>query len=157
MRKRIIRDTEQQFSSPDEHWLALENVAQVEVTSEDATHPVESALAGAKDGSWRAGEPGEQTIRLVFDRPQEVTRIRLVFEEHEFERTQEFVLRWSPESRKPFREIVHQQWNFSPSGATKEVEDYRVELHGVALLELNIIPDKRGGEARATLKELRIA
>jgi hypothetical protein len=38
-------------------------------------------------------------------------------------RTQEFVLRWSRDTGHSFREIVRQQWNFSPSGGTREVED----------------------------------
>ena len=38
---------------------------------------------------------GAQTIRLIFDQPQKLKRISLVFEESETERTQEFVLRWS--------------------------------------------------------------
>lgn len=157
MRKRIIRVTAQRAPSPEEGWLDLESLAQVEVTSEEPAYPVESALVQGQEASWRAGAPGEQTVRLVFDRPQELTRIRLIFEEHECERTQEFVLRWSPQAGKPFQEIVRQQWNFNPAGATKEVEDYRVELHGVTVLELVIIPDIRGGEARATLRELRVA
>jgi hypothetical protein len=38
---------------------------------------------------------GAQTILLIFDKPQRLTRISLVFEETETERIQEFVLRWS--------------------------------------------------------------
>jgi len=40
---------------------------------------------------WRAADSGTQTIRLIFDEPQKLTRISLVFEESETERTQEFV------------------------------------------------------------------
>jgi hypothetical protein len=156
MRKRIRPDIARRLSSLDEHWLDLENVAQVEVTSEDPEHPVESALVRGEEGGWRAADAGQQTIRLIFDRPQEVKRVRVVFDEHEAERTQEFVLRWSAGAGEPLRDIVRQQWNFSPSGATTEVEDYRVELHGVVLLELKITPDKSGGDAHASLQELRV-
>jgi hypothetical protein len=48
------------------------------------------------------------------------------------------------------------QWNFSPSGSTRELEDYRVDLSGVTVLELHIVPDQRGGDARASLAELRL-
>jgi len=61
----------------------------------------------------RAAEPGAQTIRLLFDEPQELRRISLVFEEDEMMRTQEFVMRWSSDPGGPFREIARQQWNFS--------------------------------------------
>src|SRR5438034_8674392 len=53
-------------------------------------------------------------LRLIFDQPQRLTRIALVFEEAAIKRTQEFVLRWSPDGGRSFREIVRQQWNFSP-------------------------------------------
>jgi len=65
----------------------------VEVTSEDKDCPVESAFASGNARGWRAAEPGSQTIRLVFDRPQKLRCMSLVFEENETARTQEFVLR----------------------------------------------------------------
>jgi hypothetical protein len=71
-------------------------------------------------------------------------------------RTQEFVLRWSPDGGRSFREIVRQQWNFSQPDAVREIEDYAVELSGVSI-ELMILPDKSGGKARASLANLRIA
>ena len=75
---------------------------------------MESALVAGEMRGWRASDSGTQTIRLIFDEPQRITRIALVFEETETERTQEFVLRWSPDGGRSFREIVRQQWNFSP-------------------------------------------
>ena len=69
------------------------------------------------------------------------------FVEPETERTQEYVLRWSPDSGQSFREIVRQQWNFSPQGTTNETEDHHVELPAVTMLELRIIPDISGGNA----------
>jgi hypothetical protein len=80
-----------------------------------------------------------------------------VFEDSENIRTQEFVLRWSPDSGHTFREIVRQQWNFSPPDSIWETEDYAVELSGVTVLELIIVPDKSGGAARASLASLRLA
>jgi hypothetical protein len=65
-----------------------------------------------------------------------------VFEETEAERTQEFVLRGFSDGGHLFREIVRQQWNFSPPDTTRETEDYRVELSEVTVLELVIVPDK---------------
>jgi hypothetical protein len=106
---------------------------------------------------WRASQPGPQTIRLVFDEPQEVKHISLVFEEKEMTRTQEFVLRASSNPAGLFREIVRQQWNFSPPTSAREIEDYSVELSDVALLELTFVPDISGGAVRASLKSLRLA
>jgi hypothetical protein len=100
--------------------------------------------------------PGPQTIRLVFDKPQKLRRIWLKFEETEIKRTQEFVLRWSPDCGRSYREIVRQQWNFSPPETERETEDYAVELSDVTAIELNIVPDKNGDEARASLECLRL-
>ena len=100
---------------------------------------------------------GTQTIRLVFDQPQSLKRISVVFEEKEIARTQEFVLRWSADGGNSFREIVRQQWNFSPPETIREVEEYQVELASVTILELIIVPNVSGGSARASLKSLRLS
>ena len=115
--------------------------------------PIESSLSIEHRQGWRAAEPGAQTIRLLFDEPQEIRCISLVFEEDEVKRTQEFVLR----SGGPFREIVRQQWSFSAPSSTREAEEYRVELSDVTILELTIVPDMGGGAACASLKSLLLA
>ena len=132
-------------------------MASVEVTSEDADYPIESALLAGEKRGWRAAQPGSQTIRLIFDNPQRLRRIWLAFEDTECSRTQEFALRWSPDAGKSFREIVRQQWNFSPPGGVREIEDYAVDLFDLTVLELIIVPDKSGGEARASLVKMRLA
>ena len=113
--------------------------------------------AVTRGSGWRAAKAGAQTIRLVFDAPQRLRQIWLVFSEAEKERTQEFVLRWSPDGGASFQEILRQQWTFSPPETTREIEDYRVDLAGVTVLELSIVPDISGGEARASLEQLRLA
>ena len=157
MRKRIIHQDTQRASSSNQEWLNVEHLAQVELTSEDAAHPIESALTPGGGPGWRAGQPGQQTIRLLFDEPQSVRRMRLLFQENERERTQQFVLRWSSDGGQSYREIVRQQYNFSTPGATSEREDYNVDLDGVTALELSIIPDISGGPACASLAQLRLA
>ncbi|MCJ7684247.1 MAG: hypothetical protein MUO68_08125 [Desulfobacteraceae bacterium] len=157
MRKRIITPVQQETASPDLEWLNMERLAEVEITSEDAAHPIESALLPVRASGWRAAGPGKQTIRLLFDYPQRLQRIWLNFVETRTERTQEYVLRWSPDGGQSFREIVRQQWNFSPQGATSETEDLHVELPAVTVLELSIIPDISGGNAFASLAQLRLA
>jgi hypothetical protein len=158
MRKRIIQaGTDENPTTDDQVWLDLENLVEVEVTSEDAEHPIESALTESGGSGWRAQQPGIQTIRLLFDRPQSIDRIQLVFEEQARERTQEFVLRWSPEGATAVRDIVRQQYSFSPPGTRREVEEYAVDLNGLKMLELTIIPDISGGETHASLTRLRLA
>jgi hypothetical protein len=157
MRKRLITPTTENIRTRGEGWLDVERAAVVEVTSEEETFPVESVFNSGDARGWRAALPGSQTIRLVFDQPQRLKRISLVFEESQTARTQEFVLRWSPDGGRSFREIVRQQWNFSPANTIREVEDYRVDLSNVTLLELVIVPDISLGSARASLKRLRLS
>jgi hypothetical protein len=155
MRKRLITaPTPETVSSRGEGWLDLERTAVVEVTSEDKDHPIESALVSLDAAGWRAAAPGPQTIRLIFDQPQTLKHISLVFEENKIPRTQEFVLRWSSDGGSSFREIVRQQWNFSPPETKREVEEYQVELSNVTTLELIVVPNMSGGTDRASLKNL---
>jgi hypothetical protein len=157
MRKRIIGHAPGEVAAAEPGWIDLEYLAQVEITSEDVDHPIESALIPGTGSGWRAAQPGEQTIRLLFNEPLRLKRIHLVFQEDEQERTQEFVLRWSPDGGQSYREIVRQQYNFSPPEAAREVEDYDVDLDGVTALELKIVPDISGGSIRASLAQLRVA
>ena len=157
MRKRIIGPDPGEVAAAEPGWLDLEHLAQVEITSEEVGYSIESALLPGMGSGWRAAQPGEQTIRLRFDAPLKIKLIRLVFHEDEQERTQEFVLRWSSDSGQSYREIVRQQYNFSPPAAARELEDYDVDLDGVTALELRIVPDISGGRARATLAQLRLA
>jgi hypothetical protein len=157
MRKRLITSTPERIRTRGEGWLDIERAAVVEVTSEDKDYPVESAFVLGDARGWRAAAPGSQMIRLVFDQPQKLSCISLAFEETETARTQEFVLRWSPDGGNSVKEIVRQQWNFSPPESIREVEEYQVELSSVAVLELVIKPNIGGGLARASLKNLRLS
>jgi hypothetical protein len=157
MRKRLITPAPERIRTRGEGWLDVEHAAAVEITPEDKDYPVESAFVSGDAQGWRAAAPGSQTLRLVFDQPQKLRCISLAFEENEIARTQEFVLRWSPDGGNSVKEIVRQQWNFSPPESTREVEEYQVELLGVTVLELVINPNIGGGLARASLKSLRLS
>jgi hypothetical protein len=157
MRKRLISTIPHDRLPFDRGGLDLANLGMVEITSEDEAHPIECALQLGETRGWRVAEPGPQIIRLLFDQPQKLKRIWLVFEETEIQRTQEFVLKWPPDHGRSFQEIVRQQWNFSPPGTVRETEDYTVGLFYVTVLELRILPDTSGGEARASLATLRLA
>ena len=154
MRKRLIPEDRPVSDSPDDVWLRLDERADVEISSEDAAHPIESALLPGT--GWRAAVPGRQTIRLIFVQPQELHRIRLRFVETAVQRTQEYLLRWSADGQT-FHEIVRQQWNFSPQGSTSQTEEHHVDLAGLKVLELIITPDIGNHEALASLAEMRLA
>jgi hypothetical protein len=156
MEKKILTtDPAGTAAAPAAEWLQPEDISVLAVTSEDPAHPVENIF---HDGAqWRAAEPGRQRIEITFPVPRALRRIQLEFVETEHPRTQEFVLRWSPGPSSEFRDLVRQQWNFSPGGSTREIEDFRVELAQVARLEIAITPDVASAEAFASLDRLRLA
>jgi hypothetical protein len=157
MRKRIINHDPGKSSAVDDTWLNLESLARVEVSSEDPQNPIEAAFELNPSSGWRAATLGQQIVRLLFDEPQNVRLIHLVFDEHEQERLQEYALSWCPGGGQPYREIVRQQYTFSPPTTSREVEDHRVNLDGCTGLELSIIPDVRGSAVRASIAQFRMA
>jgi hypothetical protein len=150
MRKRLIELRDTGFpAETDAGWLNLSEIATVEVTSEDERFPIENVFAGHEGPGWRAARKGKQVVRIIFDEPTVVRRIRLRFDEPELERTQEFTLHWRT-AAGGCRELVRQSWNFSRA-ATTEIEDYQVNLEGVEVLELAIQPDISSNDGLATL------
>jgi hypothetical protein len=138
-----------------EEWRNLDEAVEVELTSEDPASPIERALVHHDTNGWRAGTPGPQTISVTWPAPIVIRRIRVVFEEHSQARTQEFVLRATTSDGA--REIVRQQFTFSPPGTTVECEEYAVNLESVSRLQLVIVPAIDDAKAVAALRELRIA
>ena len=158
MRKRIVgshRPAAKPGSGP--RWMDLNQIATVEVTSEDPGFPIESVFSASGGSGWRASQKGEQQIRLIFDQAVAVHRIQLHFLEPTRDRLQEFTVRWSAADGGQPKEIVRQQWSFSPAGSTSEIEDYEVNLDGVSTVELVIKPDLTHNEALATLAAWRVA
>ena len=159
MRKSIVTPENTRAVPAEGPWLDLEKIAHVEITSEDANFPIEHALGSAAATGWRAAAPGPQVIRLLFDAPQTVRHIQVHFVERAQERAQEFAVfaGWEGE----LREVVRQQWSFSPNGSNEEIEDYTVELDGIRVLELRIDPDRshdpKQSKAFASLQSLKVA
>lgn len=158
MRKRIVQpySATSTAGSSQGRWLDLEQIATVEVTSEENRFPIETVFEPGDSGTgWRAAEDGEQLLRIIFDEPTTLSRIQLQFSEPDQQRTQEFVIRWCSAQGGPTREVVRQQWNFSPGSAT-EIEEYDVTLERVSVLELSIRPDLNPGRGRASLLKWRV-
>jgi hypothetical protein len=141
-------------SGTSDGWLDLQQIASADISSEDPQHPFENALTG--EGGWRAADPGPQVIRLNFDHPQSIRRIRLQFREEQRERAQEFAL-FASSAANQRREIVRQQWTFSPGGSATEVEDYTVDLPAILSLQLEIDPGRHDKLAMATLESISVA
>jgi hypothetical protein len=157
MRKTRLSPIDKSSEVPGHDWLDLKEAARVEFSSEAEDYPIEGALLKDVQGGWRANEPGTQTIRLLFDHPQTIRLVRVVFKEEESARTQEFVLRWLPERTDTWKNIVRQQWNFHPPQTAVECEEYKVDLPSAGGLEITICPDISGGDTPASLESLQLS
>jgi hypothetical protein len=163
MRKHIINLSPQNSAAAAQKWLDLENLAHVQITSEEETNPIELALLTkhgdikATGPGWLAAEAGEQTLRICFDNPQNIQLIHVLFRETQQSRTQEFLLRYSKDQGESYHAVLRQQYTFNPPHTSTQVEEYHVRLEGVTILELTIIPNISGGNARASLTALRLA
>ena len=150
-------------------WFDLNQLATVQITSEDPLFPIDHALGPdsgtATSTGWRASAKGPQIIRLNFDEPTPIRRIQLRFIERSAERSQEFAIYArsgsSAGGTEEMREVLRQQFSFSPRGATEESEDYTVDLNAVTSFELRIDPDRAHDPAHsqhfALLESMRLA
>jgi hypothetical protein len=157
MRKEIITPASPGKQPAEPQWIDVENLARIELSSEDGAHPIESALGTGASPGWLAAQPGPQNIRFIFNKAIQVRRVHLEFREFQASRIQEFLLRWSPDHGLSYREIVRQQYNFNPPGTTSEVEDYEADLPGLTTLELTITPNIGRSDVRASLARLQLA
>ena len=121
--------------------------------------PIEHALGKKVTTGWRAAETGPQLIRLHFDEPLNIKRLQLHFVDKAAERSQEFAVYAG--SGAELKEVVRQQWSFSPHGSTEEIEDYTVNLSGITTLEVRIDPDRshdpKQSQHYASLQSLKLA
>jgi hypothetical protein len=139
--------------------LDLARLAVVAYSSEDPAHPVERLLdgrAGPGGSRWAAAVPDEPAQLVIeFDRPQAIARLVFEAEEAERERTQAVRVEASADGGRTYRQVLVQEFTFSPRGATFQREDLRLDLVGVDRLRLTIVPNK-GGSGTATLTTLRL-
>jgi hypothetical protein len=159
MRKSIVSPSAVAAPPISELWRDLERIARVEISSEDDRFPIEHALGKKESTGWRAAGTGPQLIRLHFDEPLNIKRLRLHFVDKAAERSQEFAV--FAGSGSELKEVVRQQWTFSPYGSTEEIEDYTVNLSGITTLEVRIDPDRshdpKQSQEYASLQSLRLA
>ncbi|MCU1248234.1 MAG: carbohydrate-binding protein [Edaphobacter sp.] len=159
MRKSIVSPSAVATPPISDLWRDLERIARVEISSEDERFPIEQALGKKETTGWRAAGTGPQLIRLNFDEPINIKRLRLHFVDRATERSQEFAV--FAGAGRELKEVVRQQWTFSPYGSTEEIEDYTVNLSGITTLELRIDPDRshdpKQSQAYATLQSLKLA
>jgi hypothetical protein len=133
----------------DARWLDLGVVADVTIVA--GGRRVSRTL-----GCWSADYPGEQLIEIRFHRRTSLRRLRVVSSEMKESRTQELTIWASLRGGEQHREVVRQQFNFSPHGATEDVEEYALDLEDVSSIQLRIVPSVDGRRAIAHVSELRV-
>jgi hypothetical protein len=139
--------------------IDLTRCATIAYTSEDPAHPVENLLDGRSGPGatrWIGARPDvTETIVVEFDRPQAISGLVYEVEETARGRTQEVRVDVSEDGGQTYRQVLVQEYNFSPGGATFQREEQRLEVRRASHLRLTIVPDKNGS-GTATLTVLRL-
>jgi hypothetical protein len=139
--------------------IDIAGCATIAYSSEDPAHPVEHMLDGRnRPGAtrWVSARPDAvEHIVIEFDRPQPVSRLVYEVEETVRERTQEVRFEVSEDGAQSYRQILVQEYNFSPRGATYHREEQRFNLRQVTHLRLTLVPNK-SGSGTASLTALRL-
>jgi len=139
--------------------IDIAGCATIAYSSEAADHPVEHLLDGNSGPGatrWISARPDTiEHILVEFDRPQAISRLVYEVEEAERERTQEVRVEVSEDGGRTYRQILVQEYNFSPGGATYQREEQRLNLSQVSGLRLTIVPNKNGS-GTATLTTFRL-
>ena len=160
MLRKQVASTHSREPASFEGEISIADVATVQVTSEEADHPIDNAFdhnRGPGGSRWIADGPGEQTVILLFDSPQTIRTIGVEVEELAVNRTQELSVAVSSDGGRTYRELVRQEFNFSPPATTFERERWSTSEGAVTHLRLEIKPDKGGRAGRATLTALTLA
>jgi len=160
IRKRIVRDACLPPLDTDLPALDIPIIATVTITSEEADHPIEHVFDGQRGpgtSRWRAAGPGEQCLIINFDMPQTLHQLVLDIEELDTARTQELLISVSLDGGRTYRDVVRQEYNFSPPGTTYERETWALNTDHITHLAIHITPDKGGRAGQATLTSVMLA
>jgi hypothetical protein len=158
LRKRALEaDAATSAGTADE--IDIAGCATIAYSSEKPAHPVEHLLdghSGPGGTRWISARPDviEQII-VEFDQPQAISRLVYEVEEAVRERTQEVRVEVSEDGGRTYRQILVQEYTFSPGGATYQREEQRLNLLQASHLRLTIVPNKNGS-GTATLAALRL-
>jgi F5/8 type C domain-containing protein len=141
------------------HEIQIDECATIHYSSEDSAHPIEHMFdgsAGTGSTQWRSARPNTtEAIVLEFDEPQHIAQLVYEVEECSVERTQELRVEVSHDHGRSFRQVLVQEFTFSPRGANYECESLSLELLNVTQLRLTIVPNK-SGSGTASISSLRL-
>ena len=158
MRKRLMSEQVSKHADrPGE--IDVASLATFHYSSEDPDHPLEHLIDGrvGRGGTrWASARPNmTERIELEFEPAQQISRLVYEVEEHRVERTQEVRIEVSTDHGRTYRQVLAQDYTFSPAGATFQHEEVHLEVSPITHLNLTIIPNK-GGSGVATLTSLRL-
>ena len=158
LRKRLL-EAEPTTSAGTDDEIDIVGCATIAYSSEDPAHPIEHAFDGRHGPGvtrWISARPDTvERIIVEFDEPQPISRLVYEVEEAVRERTQEVCVEVSENGGRTYRQILIQEYNFSPRGATYQREELRFNLLQARRLRLTIVPNKNGS-GTATLTTLRL-
>jgi len=153
MRKYKLDEAE--ITSSTEREIDFYHNGTVGFTSAHPQHPIENLFDKDLETFWSSGrDNATEQILISFDAPCSLTRIVYEVIERDIERTQEIHVELSTDGEL-FRRMFVQDYVFSPSGATYEKQEIKLEARDVAQIRLTVIPNKNG-VGRAKLTSLRV-
>ena len=139
--------------------IDIASLAKFGYSSEHPDHPLEHLIDGhdGRGGTrWASARPNTtERIVLDFEPPQQISCLVYEVEECCLERTQEVRVEVSTDHGRTYRQVLAQDYTFSPQGATFQHEELQLDLHAVTQLSLTIVPNK-GGAGVASLTSLRL-
>ena len=157
LRKQLL--TSHPIPTPRAFERDISAIATVLVTSEDPDHPIDHVFDGQRGpgaSRWIAAQSGEQRLILAFDAPQTIHKLRVEIDEPDVNRTQEMYVSISTDRGQTYRELLRQEYTFSPPATSHEREEWTLNADGVSHLQVGIKPDKGGRACRATLTSLTL-
>lgn len=158
MRKRLMNEQISEYGGGRGR-VDVASLASFRFSSEDPNHPLDHLIDGCcgRGGTRWAGAQADTTecIELEFDPAQEISRLIYEVEESRVERTQQVRVEISTDRGRIYRQVLAQDFNFSPHGATFQREEIGLDAGPVTHVKLTIVPSK-GGSGVATLTSLQL-
>jgi hypothetical protein len=158
VRKRLL-PKEGENPAPFAGEIDIASHAVLAYTSDDPDHPIDNLIDGhyGRHSTFWAGAKPDTAERIIveFDQPQSISWIIYEVEDCACARTQEVSVEVSSDGGRTYRQMLVQEYTFSPGGATFQREVQRLNLPPISHLRLTVVPDK-SGSGPAKLNSLRL-
>jgi hypothetical protein len=155
-------EAEARRSCRDAGEIDIAGCATVAYSSEDPAHPVEHLFDEQSDPGatrWISARPDTtEHIVVEFDRPLTISRLAYEVEETMRERTQEVRMEVSEDGGRSYRQILVQEYNFSPgeppiSAKNRASSSARSLISASRLFQTRTAPPRRHSRRSASLRK----